>query len=518
MIIESMHVARFRGFQNLEFDLGKQITLIAGQNGTQKSTLLGMLTQTFSIGNDHVMHGQVPLSGGSFRSSFSEKFRLSPKFDVPKQHEWTLTLFDSSEKFTIESIPRSSASSHLRFWRKGNRSAGSGYIQLPVIFLSLKRLLPNAEELGFDEDPSVTLSESEIAFYKKWYRSILITEDKLEKVDYLKSKNKETAGVTSDHYDWRSNSAGQDNIGKILLAIMSFQRLKDSFPNEYKGGILAIDEIDAALYSGAQLKLLDALLKFSSVLNIQIIATTHSMPMIEKALEISHTKGRESSTKVIYLKKSDGMVTLEKNINAEKIKNHLDVSLGKTLKLTIDIFAEDEECRDFAKYCLGRKLRGINFVDCALGCGNLIQLAKQKVPAFLHPNSVVIVDGDVVPQKIAKLKNYIALPGNDSPEKLLSTFLDGLSDTDPFWTAKNTSYNKQICFRDYSLEDIHSDRDKAKKWYNEQKSTGVWGQGASELFRRYFKDNPAEKDSFAEKFKSIYDEIVKSKGFENLIA
>jgi hypothetical protein len=508
-----MHVEKFRGFQNLEFDLGKQVTLIAGQNGTQKSTLLGMLTQTFSIGKTHVMHGLSPLSGGSFRSSFSDKFRLSPKFDVPKEHEWTLTLSGSEEKFTIESLARRNATSHLRFWRKGNRSAGSGYIQLPVIFLSLKRLLPNAEESGFDEDPSITLSDSEVEFYKKWYRTILISGDKLEKVDYLKSKNKETAGVTSDHYDWRSNSAGQDNVGKILLAILSFKRLKDSFPEDYKGGILAIDEIDAALYSGAQLKLLEALMNFSSKLNIQIIATTHSMPMIEKAIETSNTKGREDSTKVIYLKKSDGVVTLEQDLNAEKIKNHLDVSLGKVLKFSVDVFAEDEECRDFSRACLGRKFKGLNYVDCSLGCENLIQLAKQKIPAFLYPNSVVVVDGDVATNKISKLKNYIALPGGDSPEKVLSTFLSELSDTDSFWTVKNPAYNKQICFRDYSLEDIHSDRTKAKKWYNDQKSTGVWGNGASELYKRYFKQHPEDKESYIEKFKLIYDEVVKHKGF-----
>lgn len=508
-----MHVEKFRGFQNIEFDLGKQVTLIAGQNGTQKSTLLGMLTQTFSIGKTHSFHGQSPLSGGSFRSSFSDKFRLSPKFDEPREHEWTLTLSGSNDKFTIESIPRTNATSHLRFWRKGNRKVGSGYIQLPVIFLSLKRLLPNAEESGFDEDPSTTLSDDEIVFYKKWYQSILISDDKLEKIDYLKSKNKETAGVTSDHYDWRSNSAGQDNVGKILLAIISFKRLKDSFLDEYKGGILAIDEIDAALYSGAQLKLLEALMNFSSKLNIQIIATTHSMPMIEKAIETSKAKGREKSTKVIYLKKSDGVVTLEKDLNAEKIKNHLDVSLGKVIKLSIDVFAEDEECRDFSRACLGRKFKGLNYVNCSLGCENLIQLAKQKIPTFLYPNSVVVVDGDVAPNKIANFKNYITLPGLDSPEKVLSTFLSGLNDADSFWTVKNPAYSKQICFRDYTFEDIQSDRTKAKKWYNDQKATGVWGNGASELYKRYFKEHPKEKENYIEKFKSIYDEVVKRKGF-----
>ncbi len=36
MIIQKVEIARFRGFQNVGFELGTQLTIIAGQNGTQK--------------------------------------------------------------------------------------------------------------------------------------------------------------------------------------------------------------------------------------------------------------------------------------------------------------------------------------------------------------------------------------------------------------------------------------------------------------------------------------------------
>ena len=48
MIIDKVEINKFRGFKSVEFSLGEYVTLIAGQNGTQKSTLLGILTQTFT--------------------------------------------------------------------------------------------------------------------------------------------------------------------------------------------------------------------------------------------------------------------------------------------------------------------------------------------------------------------------------------------------------------------------------------------------------------------------------------
>lgn len=90
VIIKKAFIEKFRGFKQVGFSLGEQITLIAGQNGTQKSTLLGILSQTFTIPpKDHVFSGQKPLSGDSYRSTFSSKFRLSNERDLPGEHEWS---------------------------------------------------------------------------------------------------------------------------------------------------------------------------------------------------------------------------------------------------------------------------------------------------------------------------------------------------------------------------------------------------------------------------------------------
>ena len=49
MKITHIHIERFRGFQNEDFEVGSLLTAIAGQNGTQKSTLLGIITQTVTL-------------------------------------------------------------------------------------------------------------------------------------------------------------------------------------------------------------------------------------------------------------------------------------------------------------------------------------------------------------------------------------------------------------------------------------------------------------------------------------
>lgn len=213
MLITKVHIEKFRGFINQGFEVGSMLTAIAGQNGTQKSTLLGMITQTFTLSKDkNPMGAEKPLCGGNYRSAFSDKFRLSPNFDQPGSHEWTL-FFDDGNNYTIESFLRSDTKT-LRFWQKGMRGKGDGYKQFPTIFLSLKRVLPVAESGNVSE--STVLTDKELSEFKKLHDKILITESNIIAASFLENTNKQTIGITTDRYDWNENSVGQDNISKIV--------------------------------------------------------------------------------------------------------------------------------------------------------------------------------------------------------------------------------------------------------------------------------------------------------------
>ncbi|WP_435525384.1 AAA family ATPase [Chryseobacterium indoltheticum] len=195
----------------------------------------------------------------------------------------------------------------------------------------------------------------------------------INSVDYLSSKQKNTLGVSTDFYDWKMNSSGQDNIGKILLAILSFKRLKEKYPSHYKAGITVIDEIDTTLYPASQLKLIEALRKFSSKYDIQIIFTTHSLTILENVCELQNDEKLRNQVKVVYLQKVDNQILIKDNISIEFIKNKLNVSLLLQTKASkINLFTEDKEAEIFLKVLLKSAKSHLSFIQCTLGCNNYV--------------------------------------------------------------------------------------------------------------------------------------------------
>lgn len=514
MIIKKVRIKKFRGFREQEFELGSQLTAIAGQNGTQKSTLLGMITQTFSIPKDNPMSVEKPLCGGSYRSAFSDKFRLSPKFDKPKDHEWSL-VFDNDQQFEIESIPRTK-NSNVRFWRKGSKDKGDGYIQFPTIFLSLKRLMPIAEENTIKTDESL-LTDVEVQKFKELHNKVLISHSTITSTTGITSTNKQTVCVSTDFYDWNQNSMGQDNLAKILLALLSFRRLKEKYPSLYKGGILAIDELDATMYPASQVELLKVLRKYASELKLQIIFTTHSITLLKAVDELCcNIKLRSESSnqvRIIYLKRSDEKILVKSDVDFKGIVLDLNViALASTEKRNkIIVYAEDKETKQFAKTILKTKADCLKFIDIPLPCSTLIEMVYQGVPAFSYPYSIILLDGDVrmnkvYMNKLKKAKNVMILPGKESPERMLAKFLYDISDADDLWASLSEGYTKQVCFREFTYEQImdsgESGRQDAKRWFRTQMQ--FLGRTGVKVLNCFFTKIQDDIDIF----KNEYDNII----------
>lgn len=91
-IIEKAHILKFRKFIDLEIKCGRKLTVIAGQNGTQKTTLLGLLAHPFSMskknpddeniesmaedGQEKDFSEAKTIQGHTFQSKFARKFKL----------------------------------------------------------------------------------------------------------------------------------------------------------------------------------------------------------------------------------------------------------------------------------------------------------------------------------------------------------------------------------------------------------------------------------------------------------
>ena len=292
MIIKDIEIEQFRAMKDLNFQIGKKITAIAGRNATLKTTLLGMLGQPFTISSGHPMYGCTTIDGYNFKSQFKEKFKLSKEHDHFGEHIWTLNFYNqgyyTDNQIKIKSIKRATKNNpnDIRFWNAKSRARGAGYVQLPVYYLSLGRLFPIGET-GRTKNVDINLSDDENKFFVSKYKEILSIQESnnatavMEKAD----SKRNFVGINDSTHDVFTNSAGESNVGKIILAVLSFKRLKDKYSANYKGGILLIDELDATLYGYSQKKLVDFLYKSANDYKIQVIFTTHS-PMVLKEINV----------------------------------------------------------------------------------------------------------------------------------------------------------------------------------------------------------------------------------------
>lgn len=83
-------------------------------------------------------------------------------------------------------------------------------------------------------------------------------------------------------YDASTISLGQGALASIATALASFRRLKRELKQDYPGGILVVDEIEAGLHPRAQVSLAKALLREAKKLSLQVIVTTHSLSFLSK--------------------------------------------------------------------------------------------------------------------------------------------------------------------------------------------------------------------------------------------
>ena len=113
----------------------------------------------------------------------------------------------------------------MRFWNAESRASGAGYIQIPVFFLSLSRLFPIGES-GKTNGVTIDLNEDELSYCVDNYRKILSIQSigKKASVGLEKGSGSRTfAGISDDIHDIFTNSAGEGNVTRIILAVLSFK-------------------------------------------------------------------------------------------------------------------------------------------------------------------------------------------------------------------------------------------------------------------------------------------------------
>ncbi len=444
-----MRIEKFRSFENVKFKLGRQITLISGQNGSGKSNLLSLIASASGLSKKSTL-------GSNFQPDFNEFFAISSTENYRDYNLYVDFSNDSGEhviskKLTfkddtelnrgIRVIPRLAklSSEDKRTLTTIGKEAketygvgGAARVPIPTIYLSLSRLYPIGEKKDNVNIQKVSLQNSLYrndanGKFAEWYNQVIagsIRENaELSIIEKSKITKRASFYMTMKNTPIMSQSVGQDNLGNIISALVDVYLL--SLRPDYKGALICIDEIDVSLHPDSQIKLLQLMCSLADKLSIQFVVTSHSLTLIK---EFSKKAKRDSDNyKIVYLKnpsqpyvsghfdyysiKADLFNAL--NYQEPHTKIYFEDEEGKwlfeklleSLKYQINYFESNPESikvHDHLNKALMnlKNLTGIRdkiqMIPCCLGCEDLIRLSN----ADNYFNRVVIIlDGD------ARIKN-----------------------------------------------------------------------------------------------------------------
>ena len=395
------------------------------------------------------------------------------------------------------------------------RKPGEGNYPHPVIYLGLDRLRPLSTLQKEDVvNEGAKLSSEEERIWNDIYKTVMITlkndDVHSEEIDTGAAFKYKYHSVATSLFDSESASAGQDNLGLIVTAIVSFAHLKAELGAAYQGGVLLIDELDATLHPIAQQLLLRKLVEYSEKLNLQIIATTHSLTLLEDAC-----RKYKKYTALIYLEKKDNIVRLHNNVDYDFILSDL-IHYRKENKIQgqrTTVMFEDSVAADFFKkithgvfseYVTIHNAESCNSETC-LSNDVLAQIAtrlsSKKIPEF--ENIVFVVDPDSRNLLSKKMRKLVALPGSGlCIEAEMHRFLSGLKEEDPLWTKFGVSQVQ--CFAGYTAIDAAANQEEKKKqykdWLGHVKSISCFGKNAGKLYSEWSKTQGLSCQKFCEEF------------------
>lgn len=402
--LTKLYLKNFRSFKNREIKLGRYFTLITGKNGTMKSSILGLIAHPFSnINNAKDLYGK-PL-----KTSLRNVFKFSPITDK-ESYLYYLEAITKEDKIIIEPIRIYSWNDRRRITVGKNNETGLGNFLLNTSYMNLKRLFPIVDTES--KQISTNLTKDEHLWISDAYNKIMQREAFEDFETISDDKNKYTCGPKDTYYDYNSISSGEDNLGALLYKMLAFKRNKTT---DYKilQGIFCIDEIEASLHPSAQKSFLIFLYHWAKNNNIQVIATTHSLFLVEEFLKLQKKYSSDEATLInisTQLVGKDCNYKIMTNPPYKQIYKELTYeTIGKEFLYKVNILCEDDIAKTVIKKIIKNPLilENIDFItdisnESGTSYKNFFSLIKNGVK--LLSDSIIIVDPDVNDKEICTLQ------------------------------------------------------------------------------------------------------------------
>lgn len=444
----------FRKLGNFTIEFADRLTLIAGHNGIGKSTILGLVANTFGFAEKS---GPKSYLGELFYANIERIVYLALE-EVAKSQEHPAAAPMVTAKLGEITIRKRCSMTQRSAWKRarvvprtfdkaeGDPVGQDAKVPLPTIYLGVKRLASIGEaDEGDIVSTKFDMESLDSQLMVDFVNSVILGLQVTDEVTHqsIKGWKKKTAQPGYQSHDALAVSIGQDSLASIATALASFNRLKRELGDDYPGGLLVIDELDVGFHPHAIDRLVKALKKYADRLHLQIIATTHSPRLIE----VVHPQGggnANSPDAVIYLLDTKHPRLAEDQslvaILEDMAQRQDEKVITERRKPALCIYFEDAEGAQFCesllspakKAALGRKYGvRIKLVPLGVPGSNLIKL-PEKDPIF--NNRVLIVDADIIiSRKAAERGNSLKLPctkgasGTDrSPENTIKKFLQAV--------------------------------------------------------------------------------------------
>lgn len=549
-----LKIDAFRVLTNKAITLGHRLTILAGWNATGKSTILGLLGNSSELKKEE---GET-YNHRQFQAEFSELFKGSKDYDPTGSCKASLSWEDGTTNETKSFRITWQGETRFRIIPQGKDEAGeatAAKFKIPVLYLGLSRLYPigELEDKHFSSKDEILKSPEDIAWFCEKYNWVMSKQEKINNITNVDvaSTKRDKLGINTDGYDWRTNSAGQDNISQILLALMSFDKLKNAQQADFKGGLLLIDELEASLHPKAQEKLFNLLNSEAHRIGIQIVFTTHSLTLIKtgclRVKENSRRPETEHDIALYYFTFENDILSIEKNKEFDEIEQDLlllPIDMAKPKAQKIVVYCEDDEARFFLKALLkGTKIATrLDFRKISIGCQDLINLLNVE-PAF--SDYLTVFDGDLTDKDLRRIKNkkchHLLLPTNkikrrsgakvvfkkQSPEEVVWDFLNPNNDadiagdsTDYYTEAKSKVPRvKKEYFREHgpnlagvAEEEKSKRREIFKDWFGKNNQLFI----KTNLIGHWKKQNQDTFENFINDFKMEFNKIAKKKNIPSI--
>lgn len=528
--IEGIDLEYFRSFHNQSLNLGRWLTVISGRNGTLKSTIMGLISHPFDSEEKNVY-------GSDMKTQFKDVFRLSPTKDN-KKYIYHIRSEIQPGKYLKERIwfYYQENTKRFRIVPSGSEK-GDGFFSLPSMYVSLKRVYPLIETDKIS-DSSIEYSDDEKLFISDFFERILLRDQfndfKNYKAEFGKTNKSPKGPGDSASYDINTISSGEDNLGTIVDALVSFLRIykknkKDGKENILTG-ILSIDEIESSLHPIAQVNLVEYLFRFARDNHVQIILNTHSLYLIQQLIINKQKHLDNGNIKLNFIssgfEKKDNLIIIE-NPPYQVAYSELTLSrdnVEDNIILKPKILCEDE----MAKILIQRILKGNSkYFDISHKVDgenegtskNLLKSLSKNFPKLLEDsNAILVYDADVSDDEIKekKYKNSFILPSinnNKFPiEKEIIFWILCLDNGDDFFKKSNcTKAHFKQSFSEYGIKLSQEYKDHENESIKSYKN---WVKGNERDFKKmitkYTRSNSKIFDDFKEEIFNAANEIFES--------